>query len=48
MSMAHVFIYTFTCKYELVMDNALEVKSFCKLYQRIPATFEATVHNNHN
>ena len=36
---AHFFIYSYTFMDELLMDNTLEIKNFCKLYQQIPGTF---------
>jgi len=36
---AHLFIHSYTFRDELIMENNLEIKYFCKLYQRILGTF---------
>ena len=35
----HFFIYRFTCRNELIIDNALAVRNASKLYQPTPGTF---------
>jgi len=34
-----ISFFTHTFRDELIMDNTLEIKNFCKLYQRILGTF---------
>jgi hypothetical protein len=35
----HFFTHSFTFRDELIMNNTLEIKNFCKLYQHFPGTF---------